>query len=126
MRSLALLPLLAAALLAACGSETPAAAPSGTDLTVRVDQDGPKGAAEPSSARVRCPGKHCAATHGLEPRDFAPTPRNVACSMIYGGPETATVKGTLRGTRIDAHFSRTDGCQTSRWRKVQRLLAAAR
>jgi hypothetical protein len=125
MRSLAL-PLLAAALLAACGSETPAAAPSGTDLTVRVDQDGPKGAQPAGTARVRCPGAHCAAAKALEPRDFAPTPTGIACSMIYGGPETATVKGTLRGRSIDASFSRTDGCQTSRWRKVQRLLAAAR
>jgi hypothetical protein len=123
MRSLAL-PLLAALLLAACGSETPAAAPSGTDLMVRVDADG-HGGRPAQSVRVRCPGAHCAATQRLEPRDFAPTPTGIACSMIYGGPQTATVKGTLRGTQIDARFSRTDGCQTSRWRKVQRLLRAA-
>ena len=123
MRSLAL-PLLAAALLAACGSETPAATTQ-TDLLVRVDQDGPHGAQPPRAARVRCPGAHCSATRGLSPRDFAPTPKNVACNMIYGGPETATVKGTLRGKPVDARFSRTDGCQTNRWRKVQRLLAAA-
>ena len=123
MRSLAL-PLLAAVLLAACGSETPAAAPSGTDLMVRVDADG-HGGQPANSVRVRCPGDHCAATKRLEKRDFAPTPAGVACSMIYGGPETATVKGTLRGQPIDAQFSRTDGCQTSRWRKVQELLAVA-
>jgi hypothetical protein len=124
MRSLAL-PLIAAARLAACGSEKPAAAHVGTELTVRVDADGQAG--EPArSVTVRCPGDRCDATKGLEPRDFAPTPKGIACSMIYGGPETATVKGTLRGERIDAHFSRTDGCQTSRWRRVQRLLAVAR
>jgi hypothetical protein len=124
MRLLAL-PLLAAALLAGCGSETPAAAPAGTNLLVRVDPDGPHGAAPARSARVRCPGAHCAATKGIALKDFAPTPAGVACSMIYGGPETATVKGTLRGRPVDARFSRKDGCQTSRWRKVQRLLAAA-
>ena len=125
MRSLAL-PLVAAALLAACGSETPATAPSQTNLLVRVDQDGPKGNQPAKSTRVRCPGAHCAATTGLGPSAFAPVPKGVACSMIYGGPETARVKGTLRGQTVDASFSRTDGCQTSRWQKVQKLLAAAR
>jgi hypothetical protein len=125
MRSLAL-PLLAAALLAACGSQTPAAAPAETNLLVRVDRDGPKGAKPAHSVRVRCPGDRCGATRGITTKDFAPTPRGVACSMIYGGPQTATVKGTLRGKPVDARFSRTDGCQTSRWRKVQRLLGAVR
>jgi hypothetical protein len=121
------LPLLAAALLAACGSnETPAAGPSGTDLLVRVDQDGPKGSKPAQTARVRCPGAHCAATKNLTVHSFAPTPKGVACSMIYGGPETATVKGTLRGQAVDARFSRTDGCETNRWRKVRHLLGAAR
>jgi hypothetical protein len=124
MRTLAL-PLLAAALLAACGSETPAKAPARTDLLVRVDQDGPKGGQPAKSTHVRCPGAHCKATKGLKPRDFAPTPTGIACSMIFGGPETASVKGTLDGQPVHARFSRTDGCQTSRWRKVQRLLAAA-
>jgi hypothetical protein len=123
MRRLAL-PLLAAALLAACGSEKPAATPAQTNLLVQVDQDG-HGGKPAQSVRVRCPGPHCAATHGLTARAFAPTPTGIACSMIYGGPETATVKGTLDGTPVDARFSRTDGCQTSRWRKVQKLLAAA-
>jgi hypothetical protein len=124
MRTLALA-LLAAALLAACGSETPAASSADTNLLVRVDRDGPHGAKPARSVRVRCPGAHCAATQGLTVKDFAPTPTGVACSMIYGGPETATVKGTLRGTAVNARFSRRDGCETSRWRKVQRLLRAA-
>src|SRR4051812_9350395 len=102
--------LLAALLLAACGSE--AAAPGGTNLLVRVDQDGPHGARPARSVRVRCPGAHCQVTKRLTAHDFAPTPKDVACSMIYGGPETATVKGTLRGKPVDARFSRTDGCQT--------------
>jgi len=76
--------------------------------------------------RIRCPGDHCGVTRTLEQSDFAPTPPGIAYSMIYGGPETATVKGTLRGKEIDAKFSRTDGCQTSRWRRVQELLATAR
>jgi hypothetical protein len=123
MRTLA--PALLAVALAACGSETPAAAPKATALVVRVDQDGPHGSAKAHTARVRCPGAGCKVTKHLTAKDFAATPPEQACSMIFGGPETATVKGTLRGRAVDARFSRTDGCQTSRWERVKALLAAA-
>ena len=123
MRILAL--ALLATVVAACGNETTPSSPApATNLLVRVDPDG-KGSAAAKTARVRCPGAGCKLTGKLTKHDFAPTPPGQACSMIYGGPETATVKGTLRGDAIDARFSRTDGCQTSRWQKVQRLLAAA-
>jgi hypothetical protein len=124
MRTLAL-PLLAAAVLAACGSETPAGNAPATNLVVTVDQDGAHGAQPAKTVRLRCPGAGCALTKHVTVKDFAPLRRDVACNMIYGGPETATVKGTLRGDHIEASFSRTDGCQTSRWQKVHRLLSAA-
>jgi hypothetical protein len=121
MRTLALALLVTA--LAACGSETPAAAPKATNLLVSVDLDG-HGSARAKSVRLRCPGAGCAITRRVKTSDFAATPTGQACSMIYGGPETATVKGTLRGDAIDARFSRTDGCQTSRWERVKALLSA--
>jgi hypothetical protein len=123
MRTLAL-PLLAAALLAACGSETaPATAPT-TNLVVTVDPDGARGSQPAKTVRLRCPGAGCSLTKKFTVKDFAPPRPDVACNMIYGGPETATVDGTLRGRRIQARFSRTDGCQTSRWERVKALLAA--
>ena len=126
MRSLAL-PLLAAALLAACGSEAPATnAPATTNLVVTVDQDGSKGSQPAKTVHLRCPGAGCGLTKRLTVKDFAPLRRNQMCSMIYGGPETATVHGTLRGSHVQASFSRTDGCQTSRWQGVARLLSAAK
>jgi hypothetical protein len=122
-----MLPLLAAALLAAaCGSETPAGTAAATNLVVTVDQDGPHGSQPAKTVRLRCPGAGCALTKRFNVKDFAPPRPDVACNMIYGGPETATVKGTLRGRHIQASFSRTDGCQTSRWQRVNRLLSAAR
>ena len=39
----------------------------------------------------------------------------MACTQQYGGPETATVKGTLDGKEIDAKFSRVNGCEIARW-----------
>jgi hypothetical protein len=119
MRSLAL-PLIAAALLAACGEDETPAAPR-TDLTVRFDADGsgPKAA---RTTRVRCPGDDCAAVEGVTRADLAPPPQHQACTQIYGGPETAKVTGTLNGEPVEASFKRTDGCQVTRWLRVQALL----
>ena len=124
MRTLAL-PLLAAALLAACGSESPAGNAPATNLVVTVDPDGAHGSKPAKTVRLRCPGAGCALTKRVTVKDFAPPRRDVMCTMIYGGPETATVRGTLRGSHIQASFSRTDGCQTSRWERVKALLGAA-
>ena len=49
---------------------------------------------------------------------FAPVPKDVACTEVYGGPQIATVQGTFRGSRVNARFSRTDGCQIARWNRV--------
>lgn len=52
---------------------------------------------------------------------FEPTPRDVACTEQWGGPQTATVTGTVDGARIDAEFSRTNGCEISRWDRLEAL-----
>jgi Subtilisin inhibitor-like len=49
---------------------------------------------------------------------FAPVPKGTACTQIYGGPEIATVSGTFNGERVDAKFSRGDGCELERWNRV--------
>jgi hypothetical protein len=50
----------------------------------------------------------------------------MACTQIYGGPEEASITGTIRGQRIDATFKRTDGCEITRWKKVEPLLDEVR
>jgi hypothetical protein len=123
--------LAIAAGLAACGDdeqEQPAGA-AATDLVVHVDRDGSSGAQQPRAGRVRCKAGDsspaCTAVGRLRVADFAPVPDNVACTQQYGGPDIASVTGTLRGERIDAEFSRTDGCEISRWDGVAPLLEAA-
>ena len=37
------------------------------------------------------------------------------CTQIYGGPEVATVTGTLDGEQVDATFSRENGCAVARF-----------
>jgi hypothetical protein len=122
-------------LVAGCGSddEQAAAPPPGAggslaELTVTVDQDG-KGGAAPRTADVSCDAaadsRSCTAVGGIKAETFEPTPGDVACTELYGGPEIATVKGTLRGKAVDASFSRENGCEISRWDAAADLLEAA-
>jgi hypothetical protein len=89
------------------------------------------------------PGKHnytltCAPVRGTLPHraaactklmkvqnPFAPTPKGIACTQIYGGPQEALVTGRFRGNLIRAHFGRKDGCQIARWNRVQFLFPGA-
>lgn len=52
---------------------------------------------------------------------FAPTPRDVACTEQWGGPQTATVTGTVGGETINAKFDRRNGCEISRWDGLEPL-----
>ena len=45
-------------------------------------------------------------------------PDGEVCTMQYGGPELATVTGTLDGEDVDASFSRQDGCAIARYDAV--------
>ena len=124
-----LLCCLAVLALAGCGAEDGGGAPVGpapvTRLTVRVDPDG-RGPDPAKEARVRCgDGPGCAAAAKLRPRDLEPVRPDVACTELYGGPETATIEGTLDREQVDARFSREDGCEIARWEKVAPLLEAA-
>jgi hypothetical protein len=75
---------------------------------------GPPGGTLPRRERA------CRRLLALE-RPFSPVPRGTACTQIYGGPQVARVRGRLRGRRISAEFSRTDGCEISRWDRVRFL-----
>ena len=124
-----LLCCLALLALAGCGAEDDASTPGGgepaTQLTVRLDPDG-RGPEPAEEARIRCgDGPGCAAAERLRPHDLEPVPDDVACTEQFGGPETATVTGTLGGSDVDARFSRENGCEISRWDKVAPLLEAA-
>jgi hypothetical protein len=52
---------------------------------------------------------------------FAPVPKGTACTQIYGGPEIAGVSGTFNSERVDTEFSRGDGCEIERWKRVSFL-----
>ena len=53
---------------------------------------------------------------------FADTPKDMQCSMIYGGAQKAHVFGTFEGRHVDTTFGRTNGCEVARWQRVSALL----
>ena len=58
-------------------------------------------------------------------RPFAPTPKAMACTELYGGPQQALVWGRLRGYSVRATFSRRNGCEIARWNRVRFLFPSA-
>jgi hypothetical protein len=101
----------------------------GTNLEIRVwpsGEDGPltlwtltcpAGGTLPDAARA------CERLEELGTRAFAPTPKDVVCAQIYGGPEVAEVTGTFEGRPVNARFTRIDACEMERWKRVEFLFA---
>ncbi|MFE0425989.1 SSI family serine proteinase inhibitor [Streptomyces sp. NPDC058953] len=56
---------------------------------------------------------------------FAPVDRDVFCTQQAGGPATAYVTGVWQGRRVDATFSRQNGCEIHRWNNLQPVLPSA-
>jgi hypothetical protein len=122
-------------LTSACGSQSasgsgspsslrPSSSPKpSSSLTIHV-RTSPKAAAHawtltcgPAGGSLPAASAACAAlTRAKEP--FAPVKHGMMCSMIYSGPQTATIDGTWEGTPIHATFSRVNSCETQRWAMI--------
>ena len=118
-----LVALLLGAIFAAPASGAPA---SGTWLRITYWPDSAKPGVY-SSWTVRCqpadgslprPVRACRRLLAGGAKLFAPLPKNIVCTDIYGGPQRAGVVGTVRGQRIGATFTRTNGCQIERWQRL--------
>src|SRR5687767_10878603 len=107
MRVAVLICVLAAAVGCGTGAGSTGASSGPTSLTITY---WPQGQTKPAAGTwtLRCapaggtlprPGRACAKLAAL-PKPFAPTPKDMACIELYGGPQTAVVKGTFRGERI--------------------------
>ncbi len=118
--------------LASCGDdEREAASPAGepvTRLVVSVDPDG-RGPEPAKETRLSCSTPRestvCAEASALLPSDVEPVDPATACTELFGGPETARLRGRVRGRAVDARFARNNGCEIARWDKVAPLLEAA-
>lgn len=108
----------------------PAAAAVPAQLSVTVDDGNgnvttyaltcePVGGDHPDAAAA-CAGLAAAGTEV-----FAPTSPDLACTEIYGGPQTATVTGRVGGAQINSTFSRENGCEIARWDNIAAILGNA-
>lgn len=95
---------------------------SGGRLTVRYDDGGghvrtyrldcDRRSAEGADRSAGC--RRLAEIGGPEPA-VAP---GEACSMIYGGPQTAEVSGMWNGHPVHERYRRTNGCEVNRWSRM--------
>lgn len=110
------------------GGSAPGAAVPGADR-VTVVQDA--GAGTPSvrySLQCSPPGgthpraaAACAHLAGLAD-PFRPLAADRSCSLLFGGPDRASVTGTWHGRPVDLQLSRTDGCRIAQWQSLGPLL----
>jgi hypothetical protein len=95
-----------------------------TDLAISVWHSGMDGPVQnwtlqcPSGGTLPRAAEACERLAELGPRAFAPTPRDVVCAQIYGGPQVAEVRGTFEGRAVDTGFTRRDSCEMERWERV--------
>lgn len=79
-----------------------------------------------------CPGRTskerdiCAALDVVAPKVFRPVAPERVCTAIYGGPATATVRGTFEDELVDASFNQQNGCELGRWKQMVPVLKALR
>jgi hypothetical protein len=135
--ALAVLPVLIAG--CASGDEetvTPKAPPSQTggtvttDLTIVSDDGNGKTetwqlTCEPAGGTHPDPAAACAALEAKGKTALPPVPKDTMCTQQFGGPQTAKITGTWKGEPVDASFSRTNGCEISRWTAMKGLLPDA-
>ena len=127
--ALALLVLLLG--LAACGGEEEGGDAAGDarpaaelEITVMEKDGGERQATlecDPDGGTHPNPGDACRAL-SQNVSSLEPIPQDVACTQEYGGPERATIRGTVSGRSIDTELNRTNGCEISRWDHLQTVL----
>lgn len=128
VRSLAAAGVASLLLLAAgCGEDSPGSpdvpAPDGPATSLTIEVVATEGG-EPRTMTLTCDpagGDHpnaaaaCQSLSAAGADVFEPVPKDQACTMIFGGPQRATVTGTLEGQDVDAAFERSNGCEMQRW-----------
>jgi hypothetical protein len=70
---------------------------------------------DPTSGNHPKPKAACALVKKRGAALFKPVPADSMCTQIYGGDQRVRVTGTLKGKKISATFTRTDGCEIARY-----------
>jgi hypothetical protein len=112
-------------------SETPSTGPGteSAELTIVVD-DGTGTTTtwtltcSPSGGSHPTPDDACRALAEHGDQALPPVPKDMRCTMIFGGPQRAHITGTWRGKPVDSNLSRQNGCEIGRWNSLAGLLPA--
>jgi Subtilisin inhibitor-like len=83
----------------------------GIDGTYQLHCNPAKG--DHPDARDACNALNELATWGKDP--FAPVGQGTRCTMQYGGPVSAHIRGHWAGRPVNAQFNRENGCEMKRW-----------
>ena len=133
LRPLGIFLVAAAVGAAGCGDSEDASsgdafADGDSSLTVTLDPDGPDGPDEERTEDVSCEDgaddEVCQAVAGLDAEALAPVSSDTACTEIFGGPDTASLKGIIEGEDVDADLTRSNGCEIERFDAALPLLQA--
>ena len=122
---LALVAVVAVAIagIAGGGTATTSARPVSLTITYWADEQAPTSftrwtlRCNPRGGTLPNRKRACAKLSTMTLAAFAPVPKNVLCTEIYGGPQKAVVKGTIGATRIWSSFRRRNGCEIERWNR---------
>jgi hypothetical protein len=98
-------------------------------LTVTLDPDGPDGPEKEMTEKdVSCEDGSddpaCEAIAALDVAALGPVSPDTACTEIFGGPDTASLKGIIEGEEVDVDLSRANGCEIERFEAAAPLLQA--
>jgi hypothetical protein len=127
--------LAAVAALGACGSgdgsEPSGAAPAASHLRIEVRANPD---AETEVATLDCPAeprssgfitdaqRACRVVEDNRDLLLHGPPDNIMCTQQYGGPQKATISGTVDGKPVRLAVSREDGCAIATWDALEPIL----
>ena len=118
-------PVLAAVAAGLLAFAAGGAAEGATDLRIEVWSEGRGGRptrtftlrCDPPGGNLRDAAAACRRLAALR-NPFAPLPKDVVCTQIYGGPQEALITGRHRGRQVGVLLSLRDGCEIDRWRRL--------
>lgn len=75
----------------------------------------------PAGGTLPRPGAACQKL-GRMKNPFAPLPKDLQCTDIYGGPEQVVIAGTHKGQKVWVLLAARNGCEIARFRKLAFLV----
>jgi hypothetical protein len=113
-----------------CGASSAGTATPSTDLRVSFFPDGRSEGArtlwtlrcEPTGGTLPRRAAACQKLDAMK-NPFAPLPKDLQCTDLYGGPEQAVITGSHNGRRVWVVLGQRNGCEIARWKKLAFLMA---